>query len=296
MYAYSLKEMEGEIGLKQDFVKVLAAVPQPSDGCQALSDVCAEAVISAADSGAALVVLPELCLAEDICSERFLDQDALDGIWDELKRFMEKTAFLPCVCVVGLPLCHEGKLYDCAAVTQGGMLLGLVPKTHIPRNQENAYFTPAPKSNLTYEFEGNYIQLGVKQIFVHTGEPAFRFCVELGEDGDMMISPATYSAMAGATMICHPTIQETPMRRLLLTAQSHRLSAAYLSAPREGASLIAIDGVASDRMAENVPLSALAYARRQRDTFVNEMAGEYTEVYFDLNFTPLTIDTEGEWS
>ncbi len=40
------------------------------------------------------------------------------------------------VLVVGLPLRHTGRLFNCAVVLSGGQICGAVPKTYLPNSQE----------------------------------------------------------------------------------------------------------------------------------------------------------------
>ncbi len=261
-------------------VKILPLIPPTYDGQENIAELCITMAEEACEAGATLLAFPALCLARDKSLEDMIAQCHLDDILSRLADFVAGTAHLPCVSVMGLPVCHEGKLYDCGAVCQGGVLLGIVPKAHIPRNSANMYFTPAPKANLTYEFQGSYVQFGTKQIFVDTSHPHFRFCLEIGEDASVMIPPSTYATMAGATVICHLSeAQETVREQQFLLSQSARSTAVCVSVGKEA--LLAVDGEVLDIMdGVGVDLEAIAYQRRRRDTFQNDTAGEYTEVYF----------------
>ena len=258
-----------------------------------ISTLCADLSHMACGQGARLIVFPELCLAGSFTQEDLLAESTLDTITDTLKDLIAQTATLPCVLVAGLPVCHAGKLYNCAAVIQGGMLLGLVPKTYIPRNNQNTYFTPPPSANLTYEFMGSYLQLGTKQIFVDTSNPTFTFCVEVGEDALAMIPPSTYATMAGATVVCHMT--DTPIDDMaypMMAAHSRRTVSACVSVPTTGDVWIGQNGERLDPITGEVDLAMLARCRRGRWTFENHTAGEYTEVYFSLDSIEDTDNNE----
>lgn len=270
--------------MSKNIVKICAVQPPMVAPDVALADVFASMIEDAAAQGAHLVVFPELSLVKNVSHEQMLEDECLGRAQDELISLCEQTAHLDCAIVIGLPVCHEGKLYDCAAVLQSGTVLGLVPKTHIPKNLQNAYFATPPTANLTYQIGCNYIQMGVKQIFVDTIMPNFRFCLEIGEDAYTMIPPSTYATMAGATVICHvtrQTVDETD--QTLLLAQSRRTTSACVSVPAEGRPLLAQDGLLIDMTYGEIDLDMLSYERRRRDTFRNDTAGEYTEVYFCSN-------------
>ena len=82
----------------------------------------------AREQGVQLVCFPEFCLTGYTCSDLFLQQTLLKGAEDGLAAILEASRGLNLVALVGLPVAHDGKLYNCAAVLCNGELLGLVPK------------------------------------------------------------------------------------------------------------------------------------------------------------------------
>ena len=60
----------------------------------------------------------------------------LRGAEDGLAAILKASEGLNVVVLVGLPVRHNGKLYNCAAVLCNGELLGLVPKVHLPNYGE----------------------------------------------------------------------------------------------------------------------------------------------------------------
>ena len=79
---------------------------------------------------------------EDV--ETLLDEVSSEA-YDKAVEKVAKEAVLAAVVFVGLPLMHEGKLYNVAAALNKGEIIGIVPKTHIPNYNEfyeARYFTP----------------------------------------------------------------------------------------------------------------------------------------------------------
>ncbi len=319
MYAYfaALCGMKERIlpDMKDGWIKTAALSPKnlrPAD-CLTNAEICAAAVGEAAEDGVSLAVLPELCLTGYTAGDLFLHHKLLQSALDALRTYLALTADCSAISVVGLPVSHAGKLYNCAAVCFGGMLLGLVPKSHIPNfTDEGRYFTPAPQNNLAYEFDGAFLQLGVKQIFVCPAVPDFSFAVVVGGDLTLPVSPAVGACSAGATVICHPAatpeiVGQADKRRRAAEGISERLLCACLTAEANvgesttdfvfgGHSLIVEKGSV---LAENPPFAAdccvteidvqmLAHERRRLNTFDNTCTGDYTEVYIDL----LPVDTD----
>ena len=52
--------------------------------------------------------------------------------WEELERFARETASAPTVFVLGLTVSVRGLRYNCAALTAGGKIVGVVPKEKLP--------------------------------------------------------------------------------------------------------------------------------------------------------------------
>ena len=82
--------------------------------------------------GAKLVVFPELSLSGYTCGDLFLQDALLAGVLDALQLFTEETARLDTLFFTGLPMLHQGRLFNVVAAVFHGRVLGLVPKSHIP--------------------------------------------------------------------------------------------------------------------------------------------------------------------
>ena len=94
----------------------------------------------AAEQGCDLAVFPELCLTGSTAGDLFLQPLMTDCAFAALTELAALTD-TGIAAVVGLPLRLDGRLYDCAAVLQGGRLRGLVPKRRLSA-RERRYFTP----------------------------------------------------------------------------------------------------------------------------------------------------------
>ncbi|MBE6558003.1 MAG: NAD(+) synthase [Ruminococcaceae bacterium] len=297
-------------------VKALSPKDLKLSDCRHNAAVCAACVRDAAEEHVSLLVFPELCLTGYTCGDLFLHKKLPDTALEGLRSFLMATADCDVVSVIGLPVAFAGKLYNCAAVCHGGMLLGLVPKCHLSnRTDEGRYFTPAPEQNLAYELDGCFVQMGPKQVFACTSVPDFTFAVTLGGDLTLPVSPAVDACSAGATVICHPSatpeiVGQAERRRRAVCDLSDRLICACISAEAGiyesttdyvfgGHALVAEKGdllCEAAPFAENpgcyteIDLQKLGLERRRNNTFDNRKVGDFTEVYFDLPVmeTPLS--------
>ena len=121
-----------------DFIRIACAVPavKVGDVKKNAADICT--YIEKADlQKADIVLFPELALTGFSCGDLFF-QDALhNAVKEGLKQIVECSAQHPEItAVVGMPLRIGTKLYNCATVIVGGAIHGIVPKTHIPGNEQ----------------------------------------------------------------------------------------------------------------------------------------------------------------
>ena len=70
-----------------------------------------------AEKNVQLLCLPEFALTGYTCSDLFLQDTLLRGAEDGLAAILKASEGLNVVVLVGLPVRHNGKLYNCAAVS-----------------------------------------------------------------------------------------------------------------------------------------------------------------------------------
>ncbi|MFZ1571614.1 MAG: NAD(+) synthase, partial [Candidatus Kapaibacterium sp.] len=142
------------------------------------------------------------------------------------------------------PLKFDDKIFNCALVIYKGKIMGIVPKSYIPNYREfyeKRYFASAYDATFTeVNFLGNNIPFGNKLVFeVDTfniyKKNLFSFSVEICEDLWVPVSPSSFAALAGATVICNLsasdiTIGKADYRRSLSLNQSGKCIAAYMYA------------------------------------------------------------------
>ena len=95
-----------------------------------------DAAGAVADEGAAVLVFPELCLSGYAIDDLLLQDALLDAVLDAIEALKAGTAGLSPLLLVGAPLRHGGRVYNAAVAVQGGRVLGVVPKVHLPNYRE----------------------------------------------------------------------------------------------------------------------------------------------------------------
>ena len=220
------------------YVRVAAASPRLRVGAVEHNvDAVLELAKQAAAQEATVAVFPELCLTAYTCGDLFHQAVLLDAAEQGLERLRQSTAELACVLVVGLPIRHEGRLFNCAAVLQAGRILGMVPKQYLP--VYNEYYEPrwfaAADSAIqkTVRICDESIPFGNDLLFETESGPELVFGIELCEDLWAPIPPSSRLALGGATLLLNPSVSnelvaKAEYRRELVRQQSARCLAAYV--------------------------------------------------------------------
>ncbi len=203
----------------------------------------AEKIVSLAEKFAKqnvqILLTPELSLTGYSCGDLFFQKPLLYAALAALQTVCQNTAHLPMLLVVGLPLRYEDKLYNCAAFLQGGKVLGVVPKTHLPNYNEFyelRQFTSGKELSKTMVLPSfGEVPFGTDLLFCCSEQPQLRIAAEICEDLWVPSPPSVRHAEAGATLIVNPsasneTVGKAEYRKMLVQSQSARLCCAYLYA------------------------------------------------------------------
>jgi NAD+ synthase (glutamine-hydrolysing) len=192
-----------------------------------------------ADDGVAVAVFPELNLT-GYSIEDLLHQDAvLDGVEAALETIVARSSDLLPVLVVGAPLRHRNRIYNCAVVVHRGRVLGVVPKSYMPTYREfyeRRQLAPGDdQRGGAIRILGAEAPFGPDLLFAADDLHGLVLHVEVCEDLWVPIPPSSEAALAGATVLANLsgspiTVGRAEDRKLLCRAQSSRCLAAYVYA------------------------------------------------------------------
>ena len=103
--------------MRQGFVKVAAVTPKirVADTGYNAKVIC-QSVKEAAEAGAKVIVLPELCITGYTCGDLFLQEKLLREAKEELLHIAAFTMDVDAIVFVGLPLAYKGKLYNLSLI------------------------------------------------------------------------------------------------------------------------------------------------------------------------------------
>ncbi|MER5948700.1 NAD(+) synthase [Streptomyces sp. NPDC001904] len=212
-----------------------AAIADPHANAEAILRQARE---RAAD-GTAVAVFPELGLCGYSIEDLLLQDVVLDEVEQALAAVVAGSAELLPVLVVGAPLRHRDRIYNCAVVVHRGRILGVAPKSYLPNYREfyerRQIAAGDTERGGTIRLGGAEVPFGVDLLFAAEDVTGLVLHVEICEDMWVPVPPAAEAALAGATVIANLsgspiTVGRAEDRKLLCRSASSRYLAAYVYA------------------------------------------------------------------
>ena len=183
------------------FVRVATSTPavRTADVAYNRDAIVAEAR-RAHEANVDLLVYPELCVSSYAIDDLLMQSALLDATEQAVGAIVDASKGLSPVLLIGAPLRHNGRLYNCALAIADGTLLGAVPKSYLPNYREfyeKRWFASG------INVAGQYIRVGEAEvpfgtdlIFASNRLPGFRLAVEICEDFWAPDPPSTAAALA----------------------------------------------------------------------------------------------------
>lgn len=269
------------------------------------------------ERGASLVLFPELGISayaiDDLLQQEALLSAVEIALWD----LIDASRALQPIIVVGAPLRHRGRLYNCAVAILRGRVLAVTPKTYLPNYREfyekRHFASGAFVVGEEMTVAGQIAPFGSDVLLEASDFNGLVIHMEVCEDVWVPIPPSSRAALAGATVLLNLSasnaiVGKSDYRQTLCAAHSGRCLAAYLySAAGQGESTtdLAWDGEAviyenGDLLAKaprfsdepqmvmaDIDLGRLLAERARQGTFgdcadVEAGATQYRRVEFEL--------------
>lgn len=186
--------------------------------------------------GVAVAVFPELCLSGYSIEDLVLQDVLLDAVAQAVEELVAASESLLPVLVVGAPLVHRNRVYNCAVVIHRGELLGVAPKSFLPTYREfyeRRWFAAGDDQRGQDIRVGSlYAPFGPDLLFEALDVPGLVVHAEVCEDMWVPIPPSSQAALSGATVLLNLsgspiTIARADDRTDLVQSQSLRCLAAY---------------------------------------------------------------------
>ena len=223
--------------MNNGFVRVAAAIPElrVADCAYNVARI-ADLVRKGEKEKAQVICFPELSVTGYTCADLFQQQQLLADAQKALNELQLLTFSTTSIIIVGMPVRVQSHLFNAAVVLQGGHILGVVPKTHLPNNNEfyeKRWFASGVQADSkTIILSGEEVPFGTDLLF---SEGKFTFGIEICEDLWVPIPPSSQQALHGAEIIfnlsaTNELIGKHQYLRQLIEQQSARCNAGYVYA------------------------------------------------------------------
>ncbi|PID61197.1 MAG: NAD(+) synthase [Gammaproteobacteria bacterium] len=297
------------------FARIAAAVPSATAGNVTLNrDRTLDLWREAHRAGVQVMCFPEMGIAGYSIRDLVLQETLLDACEDALVSLIEASHSLKPLAMAGLPLRHPTGVYNCAAVIQGGKLLGVVPKAYLPNYrefEEARWYRPGIEvaDDARIHIAGVEVPFGTNLLFA-AQVPDLVVGAEICEDMWVQSPPSMHLVSGGATIIgnlsaSNFTVGKAEIRRTLATSLGERGKCAYIyvaAGPGESSTDVAFDADAficeldtvvaeSERfkregqlVIQDIDLERLAFERRSTGSF-GDCAAAGTRRFRRIPFT-----------
>ena len=287
------------------FIRTSAAVPvvRIADTKYNAEEIC-RMTAEAIGAGTSLLVFPELSLTGASCGDLFRQSLLIKGAEEGVRKIAEFSRGKSITIVVGAPVAHAGRLYNCGIVIRNGNVKGIIPKTHTT-SEESKWFTSANilgDACKEIAYAGQKCLLSTHNIFT-IGNATF--AVELGQDLWAPVPPSSYHSLAGAMIIVNlsadrEVVMRNSYRNDLLRQHSAKTICGYLYASAgfgessqdnvyAGAASIWENGMMICDSERFLTSSAMIYADIDIEKIGNlrQQSACFHEAYGQYTFTPL---------
>lgn len=152
-------------------------------------------------------MFPELGLAGYSIEDLLLQDALLDQVETALQTVVAGSADLLTVLVVGAPLRHRHRVYNCAVIVHRGRILGVTPKSYLPNYREfserRQVAAGDDERGGTIQVGGATVPFGTDLLFTAEDVPGLVLHAEVCEDiwVPVPVPPSAEAALAGATVL-----------------------------------------------------------------------------------------------
>ena len=184
-----------------------------------------------------LLVYPELCVSSYAIDDLLMQSALLDAVEAAVGEIAAASAGLSPVLLIGAPLRHGGRIYNCALAVADGKLLAVIPKSYLPNYREfyekRWFASGIGIRGTTIRVRAEEVPFGTDIVLASNQIDEFRLAVEICEDFWAPDPPSTAAALAGATILANLSasnivIGKADERHMLCRAQSARTASAYV--------------------------------------------------------------------
>ena len=173
--------------------------------------------------GLSLLVFPELCLTGSTCGDLFFSDTLLNSAKNALVRIAKETAGKKLLAFIGMPIKHNGFLYNVAVGVSNGAILGIVPKNFsygVDELNQKRYFSVFDDTDYIRfqdfldDAEGQFVPFSNKILFCDENNEKLKIGVVVGNDSYSSLSDFYVKARNGARVIVNLSAEREFLGRI----------------------------------------------------------------------------------
>lgn len=311
VFSLPLQKHKTYSGMYHNLIKVAAAIPTVKIAdCKTNAQQILALIDNAASKGVEIICFPELSITSYTCGDLFLNSALIKSAEKALSFLLEQTKHLNIIALVGMPVMANNQLFNCAVAFRKGNILGVVPKTYLPNNNEfyeHRWFATGMDTDLYITLADQRCRLCAKTVF---SSLQFGFSIEICEDLWAVVPPSSFQALQGSHIIfnlsaSNEIVGKNEYRRNLVTQQSGRCNAGYVYVSSgfgesstdllfASSAIIAENGsilAESERFAQEsqlliteIDIDRLKCERLKNDSFKHNQQNDYNSSFYNLEF------------
>ena len=162
--------------------------------------VLAKEAASAADSGAKIIVFPELSITGATAGDLYFQEVLTDAADAALSELCDATADIDALCFVGLPIRLGERIYNAVSAIYGGEIVGVSAASGYSARQRQ--LSPAPDGRTEISIAGQRAVLGPDLVYsapIGDGDTRVKIFVKIGDDEaaipegvNLVVNPAAH--------------------------------------------------------------------------------------------------------
>lgn len=196
-----------------------------------------EAIEQGLEKDCYFYLFPELCLTGYSCGDLFFQSNMETAVYRALSDLVSFSLLKSVNIIVGAPIRSSGKMFNTAVFISCGEIIGIVPKTFIPNNdeyyEERWFSGDFDRTEDSLDILGCIVPFGADLIFQAKDFPLLQLGIEICEDLWSVVPSSSDLALEGCNVLLNLSasseyLGKAEYRKSLVAAQSARCHAAYL--------------------------------------------------------------------
>ena len=220
-----------------DFVRVCSSSPSIKVGdVEYNKNSIIKEINNALKKNTEVILFPELIITGYTCGDLFFQSHLIKSAFKACLSIADKFKNKNIIIILGLPVLHNSKLYNCAATIYKNKIIGITPKIYLPNTREfyESRWFKSGKNVIDQKINIlNKYTIPFSKNLIFKPHRNFLFSIEICEDLWTVEPPSGKQSLAGSLITFNPSasnelVSKVEYRKQLISQQSARCISAYV--------------------------------------------------------------------